>query len=115
MVVVVITVAKVQLKQFKIIGNGKKRNRSRQTMVVVIITVVMIQLKQFKIIENVKKKRNYKKKSYGTNIFVIACDNCEDIITMKRRPQITNCKVCCVRKCGVKIRCRRRYPKLNNI
>ena len=57
MVVVVITVAKVQLKQFKIIGNGKKRNRSRQTMVVVIITVV-IQLKQFKIIENVKKKNH---------------------------------------------------------
>ena len=61
MVVVVITVAMVQLKLFKIIGNGKKRNRSRQTMVVVIITVVMIQLKQFKIIENVKKKEIKKK------------------------------------------------------
>ena len=45
--------------------------------------------------------------------FVIAGDNCKNIITMKRKPQITNCKVCCVRKGGVKIRCRTGwYPKL---
>ena len=64
----------------------------------------MIQLKQFKIIENVKKKRNYKKKSYGTNKFVIAGDNCKNIITMKRRTLIMNCNVCCARKVGVKIK-----------
>ena len=56
MVVVVITVAMVQLKQFKSIGNGKKRNRSRQTMVVVVITVAMVQLKQFKSYETSGKE-----------------------------------------------------------
>ena len=67
----------------------------------------MVQLKQLK--KRNKTKNSKKKESaYGTNI----CDELCEMITTKKKTQITNCNVVCVRNVGVKIRNEKSFQKV---